>query len=251
MMIDFHTHIIPNIDDGSRNVNETFNLINEAYDAGFNKIISTSHYLKGKYEMQEKDRRILLNAIRQKVKSETPEMEFYLGSEIFISHNMVDFLIEKKASTINNTSYVLFELPMEKNVIFLKEILFKLAEYGYKPIIAHPERYKFFQKNPNDLIELIEMGVLFQSNFGSLIGIYGKEAKKTVKRLLQANMVHFLGSDVHRENSIYKRMPEILKILKDIISEREIEELTTTNAEYILNDEEIEIESPKKIKFLF
>ena len=251
MMIDFHTHIIPGIDDGSRNVNETFNLIKEAYEAGFKKIISTSHYLENRYEIKDEDRKTLLNAISHKAKSETPEMEFYLGSEIFVTYNIVELLKEKKASTINNTSYVLFELPMENNILGLKEILFKLAETGYKPIIAHPERYRFFQKNPNLLIELIEMGTLFQSNFGSLIGIYGQEAKKIAKRMLQANMIHFLGSDIHRENTIYKRMPEIMIALKDIISQREIEELTRVNAEYILNNEEIEIETPKKIKFLF
>ena len=246
-MIDFHTHIIPQIDDGSKSVEETFNLIKEAKEAGFNKIISTSHYLINQYEEKEEQRKALLNAIEIKANESIGQIELYLGSEIYVDMNIVDFLKEKKASTINNSRYVLFELPMRRKFFAIKEIIYKLLENSYIPIIAHPERYLFVQQNPNELIELIEMGVLFQANYGSFIGIYGNEVKKTAKKLIKNDMIHFLGSDVHKQNSIYPQIPKCIQKIKKIISERKFEELSSINPESVLNNEEIEIDMPKRI----
>ena len=246
-MIDFHTHIIPQIDDGSKSVEETFNLIKEAKEAGFDKIISTSHYLIEKYEEKEEERKVLLNAIEKMANESIGHIQLYLGSEIYVDMNIVEFLKEKKASSINNTRYVLFELPMRREFFAIKEVIYKLLENSYIPIIAHPERYLFVQQNPNELIELIEMGVLFQANYGSFIGIYGKEVKKTAKKLIKNDMIHFLGSDVHKQNSIYPQIPKCIQKIKKIISERKFEELSSINPESVLNNEEIEIDMPKRI----
>ena len=83
------------------------------------------------------------------------------------------------------------------------------------------------------------MGALFQANFGSVIGLYGKKAEKTVKKLLKEDLIHFLGSDVHRTDQIYTKVPKILKKLNKIISEEKIQELTEINPQKVLNDEEI------------
>ena len=92
------------------------------------------------------------------------------------------------------------------------------------------------------------MGVLFQGNFGSIIGMYGKKVEKTMKVLLQNNLIHFLGSDVHRTKSIYPQIPEALEQLKHIIPKEEIDELTTVNAKLVLANESIDIRKPIKIK---
>ena len=244
-VIDFHSHIIPSIDDGSRNVQETFKMIEEAKEVGFKKIISTSHYLNDLYEVDENDRKAIISAINSKISN----IEIYLGSEIYVTHRIVDFIETKKASTINGSRYVLFELPMKKNIFDLKEIIFKLLENRYIPIIAHPERYEYVQENPNMLIDLIKMGVLFQGNYGSVIGIYGKKAEKTIKKLLKANIIHFLGSDVHRANSLYPQRPKAIEEIKNIVSKEVFEAISTKNAESVLNDEKIEIFEPQKIKF--
>jgi protein-tyrosine phosphatase len=246
-MIDFHTHILPDIDDGSRDIEETIQLVKEAKEAGFSSIISTSHYLENYYETDAKVREKLINIINSNFNQ--MDVTIYPGSEIYISQNIVDFIKEKKASTINNTRYVLFELDMRScNKKELNEILFELFENKYIPIIAHPERYKFVQNNPNMLIELIEKGVLFQANFGSIIGVYGKKPQIVVKKLLENDMIHFLGSDVHRKNTIYKNMPQIMEELKKIISEDKIEELTKTNPSLVLKNKTIEVESPTEIE---
>jgi len=245
-MIDFHTHILPGIDDGSRNIEETITLLNEAEENGFDKIILTPHYLEDTYEVNEENRSTLLNKLKECIPES--KLELYLANEIYVTHNMLDLLKEKEASTINNTRYILFELPMIRNITNLNSIIYGLLENKYIPVIAHPERYKFVQEDPNMLLDLINLGVLFQSNFGSIIGIYGNEAKKTVKLLLKANMIHFMGSDVHRANTIYAQMDKIMKELRKTISNEKIEEITEINPSLVLQDKEIPIEEPQKIK---
>lgn len=245
-MIDFHTHILPGIDDGSRNIEETLELLKEAEKNGFDKIVLTPHYLEDTYEVNEENRSVLLKKVEEYIKESKVKM--YLANEIYVTHNMLDLLKEKQASTINGTRYLLFELPMTRNISNLNSIIYGLLENKYIPIIAHPERYKFVQEDPNMLIDLINLGVLFQANFGSLIGIYGNDARKTIKQLLKANMVHFMGSDVHRAKTIYPQMNKIMKELSKIISDEKIEEITKKNPELVLQGEEIYIEEPQKIK---
>lgn len=234
-MIDFHSHILPQTDDGSISVEETINILKEAKQVGFTKVISTSHYLEGYYESNEAERRELL----EKIKQENVGIDLYLGSEIYISENMIDFLKENKASSINNSRYVLFELPMGNETVLAKEMIYRLIENDYVPIIAHPERYSYVQDNPEYVNELLDMGAMFQSNYGSIIGLYGKKAEKTVKKLLKENLIQFLGSDVHREEHVYVLMPKILKKLKKIISSDRLEEITNINPQKVLDNEEI------------
>lgn len=236
-MIDFHSHILPNIDDGSRSLNETIYMIEEAKKAGFTKIISTSHYIERYYEADEEQRTELINEVKENIQG----IELYLGNEIYITNQMADLIAEKKASTINNSKYVLFELPMNNKPIDAKEIVFRLIEKGYVPIIAHPERYKYVKENIEYVRELADMGVLFQSNYGSAIGMYGKKAQKTQKKLLEEGLIQFFGSDVHTVEQVYPKMPKILKKLRKILNEEELQQLTTQNAQKVLDNEDIEI----------
>lgn len=236
-MIDFHSHILPNIDDGSRSLNETIHILKEAQKAGFTKIISTSHYIDGYYEADEEQRTKLINEIREKFQG----IELYLGNEIYITNQMTELISEKKASTINNSKYVLFELPMNTKAMDVKEVVFRLMEKGYVPIIAHPERYKYVKEDIEYVRELADMGVLFQSNYGSSIGMYGKKAQKTQRKLLQEGLIQFFGTDVHTVENVYTKMPKILKKLRKIISEEELEQLSTVNPQKVLDNEDIEI----------
>ena len=111
-MIDFHTHIIPNIDDGSKSVEETFNLIKEAEKAGFEAIVSTSHYIEGYFETENSEKRIWINTLNEKLKEQNINVHLYLGNEIYITKNIIQLLENDKASSINNSNYVLFEMPL-------------------------------------------------------------------------------------------------------------------------------------------
>ena len=247
-MIDFHTHIIPNIDDGSKSVEETFNLLKEAQEVGFEKIISTSHYLEDYYETENSERKVWIDALNEKAQNQNINVKIYPGNEIYLSENIIDLLETEKASTINNTSYVLFELPMNIIPINLDEMIYEMIRAKLVPILAHPERYSFIQKDINLVYDLIEDGVLMQCNFGSFIGIYGTKAELSAKQMLKNNMVHFLGSDVHRQKSIYPKIPKALSQIKKLVGEEKLKELTQKNPELVLNNKKVEIDEPKKIK---
>ena len=234
-MIDFHSHILPGIDDGARNYEESKKLLLEAKEYGFDKIISTSHYAINCFETPEYKRKELI----EDLKSDIDSVDIFLGSEIFITYNIVSLLQEYKASTLNGTNYVLFELPLRSHFSNLKDTINKLKENGYKLILAHPERYSDVQNNFNFLYELKEMGVLLQANYGSILGVYGLRAKSVVKRLYKENLISFLGTDVHRENSIYPKVPKALNKILKIVDDVYIQDITTNNALKILNGEKL------------
>ena len=235
-MIDFHSHILPGIDDGAKNLEQSIAMVNEAKKVGFTKIISTSHYMENYYECNEKNRKELLEQVQKNVNG----IELCLGNEIYITNNIIELLQNGQASSINGTKSVLFEFPLiNTRPMNDKEVIYRLVENGYIPIIAHPERYPFIQENPDYLYELEEMGALFQANYGSIIGMYGLKAKKTLKILLKNNLISFFGSDAHRPEQVYNKMPKIIKKLKKIISNEEFEEFTEINPERVLKNENI------------
>ena len=235
-MIDFHSHILPGIDDGSRSIEQTIRMLKEAKEAGFTKIISTSHYMEGYYESDETERIELLNEVQKNISG----IELYLGNEIYITNNMIDLIQNKQASTINNSKYVLFEFPLSAKSMNDKEVVYRLIENGFVTVIAHPERYSYVQDNPEYIEELAEMGALFQANYGSIIGMYGKKAEKTLKKLLKNDLIRFFGTDSHRIDQVYTKMPKILKKLHKFLSDEEIEEFTVINPQKVLNNEDIE-----------
>lgn len=248
-MIDIHSHILCGIDDGSKTIDESISLLEEAKKYGFTDIILTPHYMENCYTSSCSQVNEKLNEVKDK--SKKIGINLYQGNEIYVTENIVKLINKKECMSLNKSKYVLFELPMRDFPINLDTIIYLLLENNYIPIIAHPERYKYVQENPNILIDYIEKGVLFQSNFGSVAGIYGSEVKKTIKKLLTHDMVHFLSSDVHKENTIYKLIPEIINNLNKSIGEEKVKELTTTNPLAIIKKETIEIENPKVIKKSF
>ena len=247
-MIDFHSHILPNIDDGARSIEETFNLIKEAQKAGFEAIISTSHYMENYYETDVPEREVWVKAICENLQTKNIETNLYLGNEIYFSDNIIELLEQRKASTINYTSYVLFELPLNAEPMNLYDVVYEMLQYKLVPILAHPERYSYVQKDPDLVYDLIEKGVLMQANYGSIIGQYGEKAQIIVRKFFENNMVHFLGSDVHRPNTIYPKIPQILREIESIIGSEKLEELTTKNPKLLLNNKKIEIEEPTDFK---
>lgn len=247
-MIDFHSHIVYDVDDGSETIENSINILKKAQDAGFRSIILTPHYMEDYYEYDKEQIQERIRELNQKCAEENIDITLYQANEIYITNNMVELLQENIASSINDSRYVLFELPMNNEPANLLEVIYSLLEDGKVPIIAHPERYTYIQKDPNKLLELVENGVLFQTNYGSILGQYGKEIQKTAKLLLENNFIHFLGSDVHKTGHIYENIEEIKKNLRKIISDKKIEEITKINAEKVLKNEKIEIEIPSKIK---
>lgn len=247
-MIDFHTHILPNVDDGAKTIDDTYKLLEEAKKAGFDSVISTSHYMEEYYEVNVETREKLIQEISNEISNRNIDLKLYLGNEIYITENIVNLLKEKKATTINDTKYVLFEFPLNIKPMNMFDIIYDMLEYKVVPILAHPERYSFIQKEPDIVYDLIEAGALMQVNYGSILGMYGESARFIARKLFENDMVHFLGSDIHRVNSIYPKVPEALSRIKEIIGEDKLEELTTINPGLVLENKSLDIYEPSKIK---
>jgi len=251
-MIDIHTHLLPGIDDGSMSVDQTMQIIDEAEKAGFTDIITTSHYIENVYDFSKTKRQEMIDALQNIINSKN--INLYNGAEIYITTNMLELLENSTIPTLADSRYVLFELPMSKDE-FKKENIRKktidlikvLRENNYIPIIAHPERYEAVKDDPELAIEWVYRGALLQSNYGSLSEKYGFKAKRTVAKLLKANAIHFLGSDNHRENTIYADMKAYQKNIVKLIGKERFNELTETNPRAVLNNETIRIRKPKEI----
>ena len=247
-MIDFHSHIIPNVDDGSRSVEETFELLKEAKEAGFSGVISTSHYMEEYYETDVAERSVWIKAISENLGKKDIDLNLYLGNEVYITKNIINLLETRKATSINNSNYVLFEFPMNSKPMDMYDIIYDMLEYKLIPILAHPERYSFVQKDPNLIYDLIQKGVLMQSNYGSILGMYGEKAEIVVRKLLENNMVHLLGSDVHRAGSIYPKIHNCLREIESIIGEDKLEEISSVNPKLVVENKRIDIDEPREIR---
>ena len=208
-MIDFHTHILPNIDDGSKSIEETFNLISEAEKAGFDGIILTSHYIEGYYETDTPEREVWLKAISENLRPKGINTNLYLANEIYLTENIMSLLEQGKASTINNTCYVLFEMPLNNEPLNLYDVVYSLQENKLIPILAHPERYSFIQQEPELVYDLIQKGCLMQANYGSILGQYGRKAKFIVEKFFENNYFYkegktYLEIEKNKDNCFLK-----------------------------------------------
>ncbi len=243
-MIDIHSHIVFEVDDGSKSIEQSLQMLHEARKAGFSKVIVTPHYIEGYYECNKSQ---IAEKI-EKLQSMQDDVQILQGNEIYITDEINNLIEEEKASTLANSKYVLFELPLNAEPLNLMGVVYSIMEKGRIPVLAHPERYPHVQKDPNSLIELIEAGVIMQSNYGSILGQYGKECKKTIQKMLKHNMVHLLGSDVHRPRTVYYNIPDALKEIEKIVGKNKLQYLTNANPSRIINNETINVETPEYIK---
>ena len=247
-MIDLHSHIIPNVDDGSKSVEETFEMLKEAKQVGFEAVISTSHYIENTYESNVAERTVWINALQENLQKTGIDLKLYLGNEIYFTENIIHLLEEGKATSINNSNYVLFEFPMNTRPMNIYDVVYDMIGYKIVPILAHPERYAFVQKEPELIYDLIQAGVLMQSNYTSILGRYGEKAQLIVRKFLESNMIHFLGSDVHKPGTIYLRVPEAISEIGSIIGEQKLKELTTINPTLAIENKRIDIDEPRPFK---
>lgn len=231
-MIDIHSHIIYNIDDGCKTIEESIQLIKKMKEVGFSKIVLTPHYMEGsKYQANNKIKNEKLKKLKQAIKEKNIDIDLYLGNEIYISSDIEDLISKDEIHPMGNTKYLLIELSLYNEINNVEDYLYELKLKGYIPIIAHPERYLYFQKDYKKMEKLYESGVLFQSNYGSIIGVYGKDAKKLIKYALKKDMITFMATDIHRPNSpLIEDFDKIAKKIKKIIGEEKFKKLSETNA---------------------
>lgn len=237
-MRDLHSHYLPSVDDGSKSLETTINMLKKAEKAGITDIIFTPHYIvDSRYISNVSNNIKIFNQINKEKKD--INVNIYLGNEVYCSNNILDNYRNKEIMTLNNSRYMLIEIPLYNKMNNVKNIFFELISNGITPILAHPERYTLYYKDFNFYEDLRQMGVLFQINYVSLVGKYGKKAKYMAKKLLQKKMVSFIGSDVHNDD--YKNYDDLACSLKKIkkYAKEDYEDIVNNNFMKVINNQDI------------
>ena len=236
-IFDIHTHILPGIDDGAKTLTDSVAIVKWLADQGVTDIIATPHFLnESEYTSSREANLKLLEKLQNKLKREQVNVKIYLGNEIYIDDDIIRLHEEGLVSTLADSKYLLVELPLDSEFPNYDGYLRDLIDAGYRVILAHPERYQIVKKDFGVLKDLAKMGILFQSNWGSLMGKYGKEAEKIVKMLAKRKMIFALGSDSHHPGrSDYLTI--VRGKLRSYYNEREISQLLRINPEKIITND--------------
>ena len=203
-MVDIHNHLLYGIDDGSKSIEESIDVLKDLEQVGYTDIILTPHYITdSRYDSSRDNNLERLEILKKEVKENNININLYLGNEIFIDEDIYELLMRDLISSLNDTDYLLIELPLSGEFSGYLEVFKYLIQKGYNVILAHPERYISFQDDFNKIYELENIGVYFQSNIDSLVGKYGPKAEEMIIRLLKENKLSFLATDIHSKKHDY------------------------------------------------
>lgn len=240
-MIDIHTHILFDVDDGSDTITESVALVKSAISAGVTGIIFTPHYTgntKKDYRNENVDKHF--SELVKEIKERNLEIDIFLGNEIAVYGNICEIMDDGIAKTLASSRYMLIEFPMEVEINYCLDTVYEMKMRGITPIIAHPERCECFKRDFSLVDKAIKEGACIQVNVGSVFGDYGRKAKKIARKLLKNKSVHFLASDNHHIiRDKYSVLPKRLHKLNRMFGSEYINELTIYNQEKILRNEEI------------
>ena len=239
-MKDIHTHILYDVDDGSATIEESIEILRIASNNNVTDVVLTPHYInQTKFNADNKTKEKILTESKEELFKRNIKINLYLGNEVYIDKNLIS--LYKEISTINNSRYILIELPLNNKYPFLDEVILEIKNNNLVPIIAHPERYTAYYKDYDFYECLVQKGCLLQGNIGSLYGIHGRKAKKMIKELLRNNLIHVMASDIHHNPKIYKKNIN-KKLLKIVKNKQIIEKLLEINPDKIISNKKINVE---------
>lgn len=230
---DIHCHILPGVDDGAKNMEESKWMLRKEYADGVRRIILTPHF---RYKMFEPSLEVVQKQflrLQHAAVEVGEDLELYLGCELHASMDMVSCLKNGERLTMAGSRYVLVEFGNSDEKSYIRERIQKLKLNGYLPIIAHVERYRATKGDMDFIDELKDLGALIQVNADSIIGKDGLSMKWFTKKLLKNDLIDFIGSDGHGSTS---RVPEMGKCYSQVVK--------TVGSEYARR---IFVENPRKI----
>ncbi len=193
---DIHSHLLPGIDDGAKDLEQSIAMINKFAALGYKKLITTPHILSGMYNNTPDTILPALKTVQDEIKRLNIPIEIEAAAEYFTDDYLYALIDKEKLLTFAG-NHVLFEFSFHNKPAMMDETIFKLQVKGYKPLLAHYERYMFFP-NTNAAAEFREKGVKIQVNINSLTGHYGPHPKKQAEALIDQKLVDVIGTDCHR-----------------------------------------------------
>ncbi|MEQ2525830.1 tyrosine protein phosphatase [Robertmurraya yapensis] len=261
MIVDIHNHILPGLDDGPKDWGEVKLLAQQAIEAGISHVIATPHHKhQHKEHFYENSPSRIIDLVEEANRlfkenrmpiSVYPGIEFHLheGIDLDIEHKLHDFL------TLNDTGkYILMEPPCSYYPCYTEDVLIRLLEKGFVPILAHPERNRVLRKHPEKIYNLVQMGVLVQVTAGSITGVHGRRLKNFSMHLLDHNLVHFVASDAHHFSRRKFELMNAYEYIKAHYSD-DLCMYLKRNSIKALNGLDFSIETPqlidKKIQYFF
>lgn len=247
-MIDFHTHILFDIDDGPSNLEGSLKMAQVAVEHGTTTIVATPHApgLGDRYHADLVHERV--NTLRMAIKEADIPLEIIPGGELYYNANLVERLHEGVFLTCGGTRTILIECPIyEKLPDDFSQIVVDLQVAGYRVVLAHPERIIDVRKNANTLTRYIERGVLMQLTSQALTGEQGQETRELAELLLKHNMIHLIASDAHsasyRPPILSKARQEVVRLLGEAAANR----LFHDTPRALIGDALIELPKPEPV----
>ncbi|MBE5963212.1 MAG: histidinol-phosphatase [Lachnospiraceae bacterium] len=233
--IDIHSHIIPEVDDGSGSIEETKAMLQTAYEEGIRTIIATPHF-----DLEtERETEFLIkqyHLAQEEAAKIDHNFQIYLGNEIYYEKGCQTFLKEGKAFAMAKSRYVLVEFSPSESYPTIYDGMKEFILDGFIPIIAHIERYMCLIKHVDRIEELIELGCYMQVNASSLTGGLFNKQSACLRGLVTAGLVHFIATDCHHQDFRKPLMKACVKKLSKCVEEEKIKELLYENPKKILEN---------------
>ncbi|UJF34572.1 tyrosine-protein phosphatase [Paenibacillus hexagrammi] len=242
-MIDIHNHILPELDDGSIDLEHSIHMARQAVEQGIRIVIATPHHQNGRYSNEAALIEQQVNLLQEGLDQREIPLHIYSGQEVRVYNNLIEDIELKKICTLNNSRYLLLEFPSNRIPSGIHELLYELQLMNLRPIIAHPERNREIADNPLKLLELVQLGALSQVTAHSIIGVFGKQIQALSIQLCKHHLAHFIASDAHNNHNrafklavAYQQLQE--KVGQDIVNSFQ------NHANSIIHDLPIENQSP-------
>jgi tyrosine-protein phosphatase YwqE len=225
LKVDIHSHLIPSIDDGAKNIEDSIAMIKELKELGYQKLIITPHIMSDTYKNDINTINNGLKLVQDGLEQDNVDITLDVAAEYYLDDGFLDKLQSTEMLAING-KYLLFETSYMSKPIQLEDTIFAISSAGYIPLMAHPERYRYVKNIEEDYFKLRSLGTYFQVNINSFGGYYGKDAQQKAIFLSKSGMIDFLGSDTHNLKQI--------KSLNKVIKTKEYSKIFNENN--ILND---------------
>jgi tyrosine-protein phosphatase YwqE len=200
--VDLHSHLIPGLDDGVVDLDETLACLQKFVDWGFRKVITTPHVSRDWYPNTSTDIREGLIAVQTLIAEHQLPLTVEVAAEYLLDDFFMESLEQGDLLSFGEKRYLLVETGYSAPPMRLDDMLFRIQTRGYTPVLAHPERYKYYHTDKPALLQLREAGCLFQLNWMSLCGRYGSTVEKQARYLLHQHCIDFIGSDLHRPGDL-------------------------------------------------
>ena len=195
-MIDIHSHILPDLDDGARDLAESVEMARIAVEDGIEQMVATPHMFNGLSHNPRPDE--VLDRVEALQKEIGDALKLLPGNEVHIAHDIVEKAAAQEVTPINQKNYMLIEFPSMNVPVGAEGLFYKLLINGIVPILVHPERNAQVQNRPSIVAGFVERGVRIQVTAMSITGEFGSAARRCVETLLNHNCVHFIATDTHR-----------------------------------------------------